>query len=213
MSNNRLVDQLVSELQPVRRRRASRDAVVLAFICLVELVLFLSLGAMRPDAAAAMELPSFWWKLGSLGVIALVGATVAIMSFDPVRSPRAGLRWLLAILAVSLVAGWLIDASRAGWPTLAARVDWKDGLLCSGKTVILSIPAVIGLGLLMRRGAATDAAGTALPAGIAAAAWGAFVFVFACPYDDPLYIALWYGVGCGLVTALARVLLPPLTRW
>lgn len=213
MSNNRFVDQLVSGLQPVRPRRAGRDMLVLAVVCLVEFVLFISLGAMRPDMASAMELPSFWWKLGSLGVIALVGATVAIMSFDPVQSPRAGLRWLLAILAVSLVAGWLIDASRAGWPTLIARMDWKDGLLCSGKMVTLSIPAVIGLGMLMRRGAPTDTAGTALSVGIAAAAWGAFVFVFACPYDDPLYIALWYGVGCGLVTALARMLLPPLTRW
>ena len=213
MSNNRFVDQLVSGLQPVRPRRAGRDMLVLAVVCLVEFVLFISLGAMRPDMASAMELSSFWWKLGSLGVIALVGATVAIMSFDPVQSPRAGLRWLAVILVVSLVAGWFIDASRAGWPALIARVDWKDGLLCSAEMVILAIPAVIGLSLLMRRGAATDTVGTALSVGVAAAAWGAFVFVFACPYDDPLYIALWYGVGCGFVTVLTRVLLPPLTRW
>lgn len=197
----------------MRPRRAGRDVLILAVVCLVELVLFLSLGAMRPDMGAAMELPSFWWKLGSLGVIALIGATVAILSFDPVRSPRRGLRWLVAIVAVALGAGWFIDASRAGWPILAARVDWKDGLRCAVEMVILSLPAVIGLGLLMRRGAPTDTAGTALSVGIAAAAWGAFIFVFACPYDDPLYIALWYGVGCGFVSVLARLLLPPLTRW
>jgi Negative regulator of sigma F len=40
---------------------------------------------------------------------------------------------------------------------------------------------------LIRRGASTDRAGTALAAGLASAAWGAFVFVFACPSDDPLY--------------------------
>ena len=186
---------------------------VLAVVCLTEFALFLSLGAMRSDMEAAMELPSFWWKLGSSGVIALVGAAVAIISFNPIQSPRPGLRWLVLILAMSLSAGWLIDASRSGWPTLIARLDWKDGLCCSGKVVSLSIPVVIGLGLLMRRGAPTDTAGTALSVGVAAAAWGAFVFVFSCPYDDPLYIALWYSVGCGLVTVLARVLLPPLTRW
>jgi hypothetical protein len=65
----------------------------------------------------------------------------------------------------------------------------------------------------MRRGAPTDTAGTSLAVGIAAAAWGAFVFVFACPFDDPLYIAVWYTVGCGLVTILARLLLPRLVRW
>jgi hypothetical protein len=65
----------------------------------------------------------------------------------------------------------------------------------------------------MRRGAPTDTSGTALAVGVAAAAWGAFVFVFACPHDDPFYIALWYALGCGLVTILARFLLPRLTRW
>jgi hypothetical protein len=213
MSNNHLVDKLVDGLQPVRPRRAGRDVLILAVVCLVELVLFLSLGAMRPDIGAAMENPSFWWKLGSLGVIALVGAAVAILSFDPVQSPRQGLRWLVGIVAAALIAGWFIDASHAGWPTLAARLNWQNGVWCVEKVTILSLPAMIGLGLLMRRGAPTDAAGTALSVGIAAAGWGAFVFVFACPYDDPLYIALWYTVGCGFVSLLARLLLPPLTRW
>lgn len=213
MSNNHLVDKLVGGLQPVRPRRAGRDVLILAVVCLVELVLFLSLGAMRPDIGAAMENPSFWWKLGSLGVIALVGAAVAILSFDPVQSPRQGLRWLVGIVAAALIAGWFIDASHAGWPILAARLNWQNGVWCVGKVIILSLPPMIGLGLLMRRGAPTDAAGTALSVGIAAAGWGAFVFVFACPYDDPLYIAVWYTVGCGFVSLLARLLLPPLTRW
>ncbi len=213
MSNNNLIDELVSGLQPVRPRRASRDVLILVVVCLLELGLFVSFGSMRPDMGAAMDTTSFWWKLCSLGLIALVGATVAILSFDPIRSPRRGLRWLVCIMAAALIAGWLIDASRAGWAALAARVDWQDGVQCAGSVIALSLPAVIGLGLLMRRGAPTDTAGTALSAGIAAAAWGAFVFVFACPYDDPLYIALWYAVGCGFVSLMARLLLPRLTRW
>lgn len=211
--NDRLVDHLVSDLKPVRSRRVGRDVLILLSIFVVEFALFLSLGAMRPDMSMAMKLPSFWWKLASLGLIALVGGAIALFSFDPVRSPRRGLRWLAAIIVVCLAAGWCIDASRAGWPALAARVDWRHGLQCVCKMVALSVPAVIGLGLLMRRGAPTDTAGTAGAAGVTAAAWGAFVFVFACPYDDPLYIAIWYAVGCGIVTAFARLLLPPLTRW
>ncbi len=213
MSNNRLVDRLVGELKPIRRRTAGADAAIFALLCVVELGLFLGLGAMRPDMPLAMEQPSFWWKLGSLGVIALVGGLVAILSFDPVESPRRGLRWLSATIALSLVTGWVIDASRDGLPALVARLNWHDGLQCVYKMVLLSMPAVVGLGLLMRRGAPTDASGTSLAVGIAAAAWGAFVFVFACPHDDPLYIAVWYAVGCGLVTLLARSVLPRLTRW
>lgn len=211
--NDRLVDRLVSDLKPVRPRRTGGDALVFAALCAVELALFLGLGAMRLDMPMAMELPSFWWKLGSLGIIALVGGTVAVLSFDPVNSPRKGLRLLAAVVAVCLAAGWAVDASRDGLPALAARVDWRNGLQCVAKMALLSAPAVIGLGVLMRRGAPTDAGGAALSSGIAAASWGAFVFVFACPFDDPLYIALWYAVGCGIVTLFARLVLPPLTRW
>lgn len=213
MPNRQLVDRLVSDLKPVRRRSMGRDAAILGLLCATELVLFLGLGAMRPDMPMAMRLPSFWWKLVSLAVIALVSGVVAVLSLDPVRSPRRGLRFVAGIVALCLAAGWFVDASRGGLPTLAARLNWHDGLQCVAKMVALSVPAVVGLGLLMRRGAPTDAGGTALAAGVAAAAWGAFVFVFACPYDDPLYIAVWYAAGCGLVTGFARLVLPRLTHW
>ncbi len=213
MLDTRLIDRLVGDLKPVRRRSLVMDVLILAATCAAELALFLGLGFMRPDMPTAMELPSFWWKLGSMGVIAAVGAAVAVVSLDPVRSPRRGLRWLAVAVVACLAAGWLIDASRDGWPTLAARVDWPDGLQCVYKMVVLSIPAAVALTLLARRGAPTDTGGSALTVGIAAAAWGAFIFVFACPNDDPLYIAVWYGVGCGIVTILSRAILPSLLRW
>jgi hypothetical protein len=213
MPTERLIDRLVSDLKPVRRRSVARDALILCITCAVELALFFGMGAMRPDMPMAMGQPSFWWKLTSLGLIAVVGGAVAICSFDPVQSPRRGLRWLGGMIAVCLIVGWGIDAASDGLPALAARLNWRDGLQCTYKMVVLSAPAVIGLGLLMRRGAPTDTGGAALAVGIAAAAWGAFVFVFACPYDDPLYIAVWYALGCGLVTLFARGVLPLLTRW
>ena len=42
---------------------------------------------------------------------------------------------------------------------------------------------------------------------------GAFVFVFACPSDDPLYIAVWSTLGCSIVTILGRTILIRLSRW
>ena len=213
MKVDALVDRLVQDLRPVRPRRLFHDALVAGAAGAVELGLFLWLGATRPDMPVAMGHMPFWWKLTSMGLIALVGGTVALVSFSPTRSPRGGLRLLLALIAVCLAAGWTLDAAREGWPALAARLNWHDGWQCVYKMILLSLPALAGLGLLMRRGAPADMGGTAWTVGIASAAWGAFVFVFACPHDDPLYVALWYAVGCGLVTLAARVILPPLTRW
>jgi len=213
MPTDQLIDRLANELKPVRRRTGWSDALVLLVLCAIELGLFLVTGMMRSDMPMAMHLPSFWWKLASLGLIGLVSGTVAIVSLDPVRSPRRGLRWIAALIAACLASGWLLDASRDGFSTLISRLDWVNGLQCVYEMAVLSVPAVIGLGLLMRRGAPTDHAGTALAAGLAGAAWGAFVFVFACPFDDPLYVAVWYSLGCGAVTLFARFALPRLTRW
>jgi hypothetical protein len=174
MANDPLIDCLARDLKPVRRRTVGRDVALLGVLCLAELALFLGLGlglgAMRPDMPMAMEQPSFWWRLGSLGLIALVGAAVAVVSFDPVRSPRRGLRWLVAIIAICFAAGWVVDASRDGWPALAARVNWHEGMRCASKVVALSVPAMLGLCLLMRHGAPTDIGGAALASGVAAAA-------------------------------------------
>ena len=215
MAVEQLVDQLAQGLKPVRRQSLSGDMLLLALVCTVELATFFGLGLMRPDMTDALEQPSFWWRLASLAVIAAGGAAVALASFSPVTSPRRGLRWLAACVGACLLAGWVIDAAErtSGLPGLATRLDWHSGLTCVWQMVTLSLPAVVGLGVLMRRGAPTDRAGSALSVGVAAAAWGAFVFVFACPVDDPLYIAVWYVFGCGLVVLAARIVLPPLTRW
>ena len=213
MSHDTLVERLAQALPPVRPRRVGIEAAILAGLFAVELGLFLGIGATRRDMPHAMDHMSFWWKLTSLGLIAAIGAPTAILSFDPTRSPRRGLRLVLVAVALSLASGWAIDALGQEGPALIARLDWRDGLTCVWKMVALSLPPLVGLGLLMRRGATTEPEASALAVGLAASALGAFVFVFACPKDDPFYIAIWYAVGCGLVTLIARVALPRLTRW
>jgi hypothetical protein len=213
MRTDSLVDRLSQNLRPVRRRSVRREALLLLLLGVVEVAAFLGMGFMRPDMPVAMEAPSFWWKLTSMGLIAVLGAGVAILSADPVRSPRRGLRWILVCVVVIFASGWLIDAAGNGLADLVRRLAWTQGLQCVWKMVVLSIPAAVVLGGLVRRGAPTDRSGTALAAGLSSAAWGAFVFVFACPSDDPLYIAVWYTVGCSIVTLLGRAILMRLSRW
>jgi hypothetical protein len=213
MSSDRLIGQLAQDLKPVRRRRPLVDGAILASVAVTELILFIACGFMRSDMPHAMHMPSFWWKLVSLGLIAVTSGVVAVLSLDPARSPRRGLRWTAGLIVLCLAVGWVFDAARDGFLPLVMRLDWRDGIDCFAKIVVLSIPVVIGLGVLMRRGASTDRTGTALASGLAAAAWGAFVFVFSCPFDDPFYVAVWYSLGCGAVTLASRVLLPRLTRW
>lgn len=213
MRTDLLIDRLSQTLQPVRPRSIKREALLLLVLGAIEVAAFVGMGFMRPDMPTAMEHPSFWWKLASTGLIAILGAGVALISADPVRSPRRGLRWILACVVVIFASGWFIDAAGDGVAELVRRLDWTQGVQCVWKMVALSIPPAIALGRLIRRAAPTDPSGTALAAGLSSAAWGAFVFVLACPSDDPLYIAVWYTVGCSIVTVVGRAVLLRLSRW
>ena len=213
MVDHQLLERLVDDLRPSRRRRPGIEAMAILLLCALELALLLGTGFARRDMTQAMSQASFWWKLGSLGLLAVGGGFTSILSFDPARSPRRGLRWLLALVALCVGAGWFVATPHAALSALLARIDSSGGIVCVAKIMVLSIPPLLGLGLLMRRAAPTEPGHTALAVGITAAACGAFMFVFACPHDDPLYIAVWYLVGCGLVTLATRLLLPILTRW
>jgi hypothetical protein len=212
MRKDSLLDDLVADLKPVHRRSAMSDALLAPTVSGAQLALFLLLGMTRPDMSLAMSLPSFWWKLTSTGLLALAGTVTAILSFDPQVSPRLGLRCLAIIAATSIIIGAAIEILGGGPGLLPARLEWREGGQCVGKIVLLSQPALIGMGLLMRQGAPTDGRGTAWAIGVAAAACGGFVFAFACPHDDPVYTVFWYVIGCGAVALAARLVLPVVAR-
>ena len=73
MRTESLVDRLSQDLRPVRRRSIVREALLLLLLAVVEIAAFLGMGFMRPDMPVAMEAPSFWWKLTSMGLIAVLG--------------------------------------------------------------------------------------------------------------------------------------------
>lgn len=212
-----LLDALVADLAPVEPRRRAREILLVAGLVTVELLLFITLQAFRPDMPHAMATPAFWWKSATFGVIGLLAAAAMLVSLDPATTNSRRLSWLWRGLAVfaplALVLGWLIDAGASGRDALLARLVWRDGVDCLVNVGLLSLPLVLAFGVLMRRGAPTQPGRTSAAAGLAAAGLGAFVFAFHCPHDDPLYVAVWYGSAVLAVAGLARLILPRLTRW
>ena len=213
MKLDSLIDQLAGDLAPVRPRRFWVDAAIMALVAVIELALLFAVGFAHLDMHRMMTQPTMGWRIVSLGVISLVSGILAIRSFDPAYSARRSLRWLALIIAICLASGIIMAGLPAGAASLMQRLDWRSGVQCASKIVLLSIPPLLALAVLGRRGAPTDMRRTPLLIGLAAAAWGAFVFIFACPFNDPLYIVVWYGVGCGIVTLACRFLLPRFARW
>ena len=213
MSSDLLLDRLVDELRPVRPSNPRRQLAILLCLAAVELAGFLALGTLRPDVAAALGRAAFWWKMGGLALLAAFGVHIALGSFNPVSSPRSGLRRWAVLVAGLFLVGWVIDVAGQGTSALVARLMWRMGVECLTVMTILSIPPIVALGLMMRRGAPTDRQASSVAVGVAAATWGALIFAFHCPIDDPFYIVFWYSLGVSAITLMARAVLPLVSHW
>lgn len=208
MSNEALIAELSSDLAPVQRRSMLREGGLVLAVGVVEVALFLALGVMRPDMHHMGGSPFLMWRVGSLGLLAIAACALAIRSYSPTAQPRRGLILAGAFATLAIAGGAFVVPDGVGERALLDRIDPASGILCATSIFMLSLPVVALLGALMRRAAPTQPKLSALASGIAAGACGAFVFAFCCPFNDPLYVVVWYSVGSGAVAAVARWRLP-----
>jgi hypothetical protein len=208
MSSENLIRDLSADLAPVRRRSVLREWSLVLGLGVLELALVLSTGLMRPDMGMAIGHPYLWWKLGSLALIVAASIVTAIRSFAPTVAPRRGLMLATGLAGLAAIAGILTNAGLPTGETLTMRLYPAHGLVCALCIVVLSLPLAGLLSIFMRRAAPTHPEGSAIAVGLASGSWGAFVFAFCCPMNDPLYVAVWYAMACATVTGTARVVLP-----
>jgi len=208
MSSESLIFNLSSDLGPVQRRSMMREGGLVLALGAAELALFLGMGVMRPDMSHMAGSPYLMWRVGSLGLLAVVACVLAIQSFSPTARPRRGLMLACVLAVAAIVVGAFVTPDGANDRALLDRIDPARGMLCAMSIFVLSLPIVALLGALMRRAAPTQPRLSALASGIAAGACGAFVFAFCCPFNDPLYVVVWYTIGCAAVAGAARWHLP-----
>jgi hypothetical protein len=213
MATDPLIDALVADLAPVRTRPRLPVVPVLIALLALETALATAIGGLRPDLATAVAAPGFWWKLGSLGLVCGLSLDALLASMDPVRSPRPGLVRLAGLGLLLLAVGWLTDALTPSSRGLMERMAIADGLHCFTHCAVLALPPLIGLGLLLRRGAPTHPATSGLAAGLAAASWGGLCYMLSCDQDEPLFVTLWYGLALLACAAAGRFVIGRLARW
>jgi len=208
MSSESLIANLASDLRPVQRRSMLREGALVLALGVVELALFLGLGVMRPDMHHIAGSPFLIWRVGSLGVLAVFACVLAIRSFSPAARPRRGLMLASGLAILAVLGGIFVAPEGVSERALLERINPASGMICAASIFVLSLPIMALLGVLMRKAAPTQPRLSALGSGIAAGACGAFVFAFCCPFNDPLYVVVWYSIGCAAVAAIARWCLP-----
>jgi hypothetical protein len=145
--------------------------------------------------------------------VAVAGFAALIAALDPVATLRGNRRLIVGVAAVALIAGAVLAGIAAIPDPLMARLDMREGMLCIRNALLLAVPMLVAIVAVARRAAPTRPRATATLAGIAATAWGAFVFSWSCPHADPLYVVTWYGGAIAVGALLARWLLPRALRW
>ncbi|WP_428628407.1 NrsF family protein [Sphingopyxis sp.] len=213
LSIDHLIDDLASELEPVRPRRVARGSLWVVGGWTVGATLLLWLSGMRHDLAAGAMMPPLpllaFWLIVALGVATAWSALR--MGLPGVGRDYSGWRWAgLAALALpfsALVMGFgdhhaAMEAARP-----------ENGLRCMIEGVLAGLGVGAALFAWLKRGAPTSPTRAGWVIGIAAGAAGATIVALHCASNDMMHIALWHGLAVALSGVAGRLLLAPLLRW
>ena len=195
-----------------RHAAARRYAIAIATGVVAATTLMLALLGVRPDLAAAAQLPMFWAKIGYVGSLA-VASLLAVLRLS---QPGAQLDRVLIALAVPVVAMWalaayvLADAQPGERMGLMLGATWA---VCPFLIAMLSAPMFAATLWAMR-----DLAPTRLPlagaaAGLLSGTLGGLVYCLHCPEMAAPFIGTWYLIGMLIPAAVGALLGRHLLRW
>jgi hypothetical protein len=173
--------------------------------------LMMLLLGVRPDLAAAAQLPMFWVKLAFPA--ALLGG--ALLGLLQVSLPNARLERVAVALAAPIVAMWLLAVVVMFGAAPGARIKLLFGetwLLCPLLIGMLSMPLFAALLWAMKDATLTRPALAGAAAGLLSGAGGALVYALHCPEMAAPFIGIWYLLGMLIPAGLGATFAPRLLR-
>lgn len=206
------IEDLVADLQPVRRQSARVGFLLIAGGMVVALLATGFGFGFRPDVLALRPAEIVLLRSGALLLVGLASAVAVIASARPgVGSRREGWRWALAAAALFPLTSLALTLSGQAFPTWI--LTSRSAAYCVG--ISLAAALVIGapLVLWLRRGAVTERTRAGWLTGLTAGALGVFVYSLACPSTTIHYAAVWYTLTVAAAALLGRLIVPRLLRW
>jgi len=175
------------------------------------LVLFMLLLRPRADFADALhgfELPM---KLAFVACLAFTAARALVGVARPttrrLTSRALGIAPLVLLLAV------LVEFLTAPSSTWLARLGGRNVAHCLALIPMLSVLPGAFLFIALKRGAPAQPGLAGAIAGLTAGALGACLYALSCPEDSPLFVATWYSLAIGAVTAVSSLAGRRWLRW
>lgn len=206
-----LINRLADDLRPVRPMAMQLllvGATLLSTVLAIAAMLML-LG-MRPDMPVATTTMIYWTKFGYTLAFAALGLAATLVLARP--DGRTRWPWLVAIglLAILLVLA-IIQLARAD--DMVPLIMGSSIARALIYIPVLSLPALLGIMLMLRRLAPRSPTLAGFATGITAGGTGAWVYAFACNEPGMMFLALWYTLGILLVAVLGAMIGRFLLRW
>lgn len=205
MDTDRLIQALTADSDHRARPVGWMLAVALALTVPISTVMFMMRLGVREDISTAMRNPFF--ELKFVVAAALLFAAIAIvLRLARPAAPLSGARWLLAIPASLLGIGIVTDLMMPQQSTWSARLMGSNMKVCLTAIPLLSAPILVAALVALRHGAATRPALAGAFAGLVSASIAAVLYAALCFDDSPLFVATWYSLAIGLVTAVGALI-------
>jgi hypothetical protein len=170
------------------------------------LLVFLVIG-IRPDFAdMAVRMP-FGFKLAYTGSLVVGTSVVALYAATPGASATALYALLPAVIFLAL--GVLFDPT--GFPIMG-RTNTAV-VFCVSSILFLSLPAMILMLVVMRKGAPTQPLFAGAVVGMLSASVGAMAYTLACKNDGTAFVATWYTAACAIMAFIGAVVGHRVLRW
>jgi len=204
MDTDQLIRSLAADNDQRERPVGSVLATALLITAPVSIVMFFTALGFRKDIATALHNPFFDLKF----LVTITVAISAIATSIHLSRPEASLKgwiWLLLIPVGLLsfgIGGEMMMPQRLPWIT---RLIGSNSKVCMTAIPLLSLPLLIAALVALRHGAPTRPALAGAYAGLLSAGFAATLYASQCTDDSPLFVATWYPLAIGLVTAVGAL--------
>lgn len=204
MDTDRLILALAADNDARSKPVGWMLAVALALAVPISAAIFMMQLGVRADVSAAMHNPFFELKFAVTGAL-LIAAIAIVLRLARPAAPLNRSRWLMAIPAGLLGAGIVTDLMMPQQTTWSTRMMGSNMKVCLTAIPVLSAPILVASLIALRHGAATRPALAGAFAGLVSASIAATLYAAHCFDDSPLFVATWYSLAIGLVTAVGAL--------
>jgi hypothetical protein len=212
MKTDLTLDDLVSDLRPVRAVRPAQALALVAVATLGAATAVAYRYGVRPDIMTMTPHPLVLLRAGMLLVLGSACIAAVIASARPaVGHSQSGWAWALAAGLLFPVSALIMMAGGSAMPEGALSPRVGEYCLGIGGASALLIGGVL-TGWL-RRGAPTSLNRAGWLVGLTAGSFGTFVYSLHCPMNTIYFVGLWYTLAVGLSALVGRMIVPRLIRW